>query len=95
MLHPGLYEQLINRAQRQELDAIPAERKAIASVDPAEAAARFAERGIALRAGLHCAPLAHRTAGTFPAGTIRASVSSMTAPEDLTALVRTAKRLYF
>lgn len=38
MLHPGLYEQLINRALRQELDAIPAERKAIASVDPAEAA---------------------------------------------------------
>ena len=67
----------------------------IPGVDPAEAAARFAERGIALRAGLHCAPLAHRTAGTFPAGTIRASVSSMTAPEDLTALVRTAKRLYF
>ena len=38
MLHPGLYEQLINRALRQELDTIPAERKAIASVDPAEAA---------------------------------------------------------
>ena len=38
MLHPGLYEQLINRALRQELDAIPDERKAIASVDPAEAA---------------------------------------------------------
>ena len=38
MLHSGLYEQLINRALRQELDAIPAERKAIASVDPAEAA---------------------------------------------------------
>lgn len=67
----------------------------IPGVDPAEAAARFAERGIALRAGLHCAPLAHRTAGTFPAGTIRASVSSMTAPEDLAVLVRTAKRLYF
>lgn len=38
MLHPGLYEQLINRALRQELDAISAERKAVASVDPAEAA---------------------------------------------------------
>ncbi len=38
MLNPGLYEQLINRALRQELDAIPSERKAIASVDPAEAA---------------------------------------------------------
>ena len=38
MLYPGLYEQLINRALRQELDTIPAERKSIASVDPAEAA---------------------------------------------------------
>ena len=38
MLHPGLYEQLINRALRQELDAIPAERKSVSPVDPAEAA---------------------------------------------------------
>ena len=67
----------------------------IPGVDPVEAAARFADRGIALRAGLHCAPLAHQTAGTFPDGTIRASVSSMTQPEDLLALVRTAKQLYF
>ena len=38
MLHPGLYEQLINRALRQELDTIPAERKSVMPVDPAEAA---------------------------------------------------------
>ena len=38
MLHPGLYEQLINRALRQELDSIPAKRKSFAPVDPAEAA---------------------------------------------------------
>ena len=38
MLHPGLYEQLINRALRQELEMIPEARKAVASVDPAEAA---------------------------------------------------------
>lgn len=37
-LHPGLYEQLINRVLRQELEAIPAERKSVAPVDPAEAA---------------------------------------------------------
>jgi cysteine desulfurase family protein len=28
---------------------------------------------IAVRAGLHCAPLAHRTLGTFPGGTVRMS----------------------
>lgn len=56
----------------------------IPGTDPVEAAARYADRGVAVRAGLHCAPLAHRTAGTFPAGTIRVSVSQLTdgtAPE--------------
>ena len=38
MLHPGLYEQLISRVLRQELDTIPPERKSVAPVDPAEAA---------------------------------------------------------
>jgi cysteine desulfurase family protein len=32
-------------------------------------------RGIAVRAGLQCAPLAHRTAGTLDTGTVRMSVS--------------------
>ena len=35
----------------------------------------LAQRGIALRAGLHCAPLAHTTAGTLETGTVRLSVS--------------------
>ena len=38
MLHPGLYEQLINHTLRRELDVIPPERKSVAPVDPAEAA---------------------------------------------------------
>ena len=38
MLHTGLYEQLINRTLRQELDAIPPERKSVEPVDPSEAA---------------------------------------------------------
>ena len=33
------------------------------------------EAGIAVRTGLHCAPLAHRTAGTLETGTVRFSVS--------------------
>jgi len=44
----------------------------IAGVSPAEAALAFDERfGILCRPGLHCAPAAHRTIGTFPRGTIR------------------------
>ena len=36
-------------------------------------AQKLAERGIAVRAGLHCAPLAHESAGTLESGTVRAS----------------------
>lgn len=37
--------------------------------------------GISVRAGLHCAPLIHRSLSTFPNGTVRASFSRLT-PED-------------
>ena len=49
----------------------------------------FSERGIAVRAGLQCAPLAHKFLGTFPAGTIRFSVNCLTSDEDFSEL-RTA-----
>ncbi len=42
----------------------------------------LAQRGIAVRAGLHCAPLAHRTAGTLETGTVRLSVSAFNTPEQ-------------
>ena len=43
-------------------------------MDPAELAFRLDERyGIATRVGLHCAPAAHQTLGTWPAGTVRFS----------------------
>ena len=43
-------------------------------MDPAELAFRLDERfGIATRVGLHCAPSAHRTLGTWPGGTVRFS----------------------
>ena len=42
----------------------------------------FAERGISVRTGLHCAPRAHQFLGTFPAGTIRFSVNALTADSD-------------
>ena len=41
--------------------------------------------GFALRGGLHCAPYAHRTAGTLPNGTVRLSVSTFTSAADIDA----------
>ena len=42
----------------------------------------LARRGIAVRAGLHCAPLAHRTAGTLDTGTVRVSFSAVNTPQE-------------
>lgn len=39
--------------------------------------------GIQTRVGLHCAPLAHRTLGTLPLGTLRFSPSLFSSPEDI------------
>lgn len=44
--------------------------------DCEQIAAELAARGIAVRAGLHCAPLAHRTVGTLEQGTVRVSFSA-------------------
>ena len=46
----------------------------------------FNEQGIAVRTGLQCAPLAHKFLNTFPAGTIRFSVSYFTSNEDFEEL---------
>ncbi|MDD6160440.1 MAG: aminotransferase class V-fold PLP-dependent enzyme [Oscillospiraceae bacterium] len=46
-------------------------------------AQELAKRGIAVRAGLHCAPMAHRTAGTMETGTVRISFSAFNKPEQV------------
>ena len=53
---------------------------------PDETAARLAAAGFCLRAGLHCAPLAHETLGT-PHGTVRFSPSVMNTPQEVDALL--------
>jgi selenocysteine lyase/cysteine desulfurase len=45
------------------------------------------ERGLMLRAGLHCSPSAHRRLGTFPDGTIRAGFGPFNTESDGDALV--------
>ena len=44
----------------------------------------LSRRGIAQRAGLHCAPLAHETAGTIETGTIRLSPGPENTPGEIT-----------
>lgn len=51
------------------------------------------ERGFALRAGLHCAPLAHESAGTLEQGTVRASLSVFNTHRETEKLLRTLRTL--
>ena len=55
------------------------------ALDCETAAALLGARGIAVRAGLHCAPLAHQTAGTLKAGTVRFSFSPFNSPGETAA----------
>lgn len=50
-------------------------------------------QGIAVRAGLHCAPLAHQTAGTLERGTVRVSVSAFTRPQELAILAQRLRQV--
>jgi cysteine desulfurase/selenocysteine lyase len=43
------------------------------------------EHGIMCRVGLHCAPAAHRTIGTFPDGTVRFGLGAMNTSEEVSA----------
>lgn len=48
----------------------------------------LARRGIAVRAGLHCAPLAHESAGTLDTGTVRVSFGADAGPGQTAAFLR-------
>jgi cysteine desulfurase family protein len=51
------------------------------------AAALDRDHGICVRAGLHCAPAAHRRIGTYPEGTIRVGIGPFNGEADVDALV--------
>lgn len=60
--------------------------------DNAEIAARLEEGfGILTRCGLHCAPSAHRTLGTFPRGTVRLSLGWFNTEADIDRALRAIK----
>ena len=60
-----------------------------AQVDNAEAAYRLEQDyGILTRCGLHCAPSAHKTLGTFPQGTVRFSVGHYTTEAEIDTAVQ-------
>lgn len=62
--------------------------------DPSEIAyALDRDWGISVRAGLHCAPDAHRSLGTYPAGTIRVSPGHFNVEADIDAFVKALRAI--
>ena len=62
-------------------------------MDCEDAARELASGGIAVRAGLHCAPLAHESAGTLETGTVRVSFGIDARDSATDALLRACAKL--
>jgi cysteine desulfurase / selenocysteine lyase len=61
---------------------------------PSELSFRLDEEfGILTRVGLHCAPSAHRTIGTFPDGTVRVSMSYLNTEEEIGQTIQAIRQL--
>ena len=60
----------------------------VAGQDAAEVAHRLERQfGILTRVGLHCAPSAHKTMGTYPHGTIRTGIGCFTTDRQVAHLL--------
>lgn len=65
----------------------------VPGVDCEEVAAALGAAETAVRAGLHCAPLAHRTAGTLETGTVRVSFSAFNQAQEVERFLRLMHKL--
>ncbi len=66
----------------------------IRGMDPGDAGAILdADFGIAVRVGLHCAPLAHEGIGTFPRGGVRFSLGPFNTMDDVDRAVEAVTRM--
>lgn len=56
-------------------------------------AERLGSAGVCVRAGMHCAPLAHKTAGTLKGGTVRFSFSPFNTPQEVELAAEILKKI--
>lgn len=107
----GAHERALARALGMQLRSIPGLEVFLADDESAQAGvvsvrhssvgceelgAALAGLGVCVRAGLHCAPLAHWSAGTLETGTVRLSVSPFNTVQEIRrvpALVERAVRI--
>ena len=103
------HEQMLTRRTAELLRTLPAvevfaapEGKQQAGVlsfrvrgrDPELIGEALAERGIAVRAGLHCAPLAHRSGGTLEPGTVRVSFSAFNTSAEVRQFLQVCRTAF-
>lgn len=66
----------------------------VAGMEPSEVGQRLDEEyGVLCRVGLHCAPAAHRTIGTFPHGTVRWGLSVFSTEGEIDAAVEALRHI--
>lgn len=58
-----------------------------------ETASRLSDMGFALRGGLHCSGLAHKSIGTLPDGGVRFAPSTLNKPEEVDSLINAVRKL--
>lgn len=63
------------------------------SLDSSELGYSLENNGIKIRCGLHCAPLAHKTIGSYPNGTVRLSVSYFNTKEEIDFTLKTLNKI--
>lgn len=63
------------------------------SLDSSELGYLLEEEGIKTRCGLHCAPLAHKTIGTYPNGTVRLSISYFNTKSEIDYTLTTLNKI--
>lgn len=63
------------------------------SLDSSELGFLLEEQGIKTRCGLHCAPLAHKTIGTYPNGTVRLSIGYFNTKEEIDYTLKTLNKI--
>lgn len=66
----------------------------VRGMDCETAAETLAQQYIAVRAGLHCAPYAHESAGTLDSGTIRVSFSAFNTHREVEQFASACKKLF-
>lgn len=63
-------------------------------IDPSEMAFLLDQQfGIAVRAGFHCTPLGHETAGSYETGAVRASPGYFTTESEIVSMIEAVKQI--